>query len=451
MKSTSSGSDGVEMRIVAVDDNPDDIELIELELARSGISFALTPARNRNEFVDALALRPNIVLSDYSMPGFGAMDVIDLTRSYDETVPVIIISGSIGEDVAVEAMKRGASDYLLKDRLGRLPKALQNALERRRLDRARRDAEASRLRLAAVIEATPDFVVITDLEGQPVYLNAAAQRVCGPEVSARPTKLIFGALFPTITGQALQSAFAAAARVGFWQCETTLRDFADWETPVFLTIVAHFDDRRETERFSLLARDITVQKAALTELQQNQSLLRMASRLGRIGAWTVELPQMQITWSEEIIDMDRLARDVAAQAAATTPGVNPPRFRIGSLPPAHGDLTLIRQVLVNLVGNAVKYAGKQAEPAIEISGEARNGETIYAVKDNGVGFDEKYAGKLFGVFQRLHSEEEFEGTGVGLAIVQRIIHRHHGRVWADSKPGHGATFRFSLPSNPDSA
>jgi signal transduction histidine kinase len=124
-------------------------------------------------------------------------------------------------------------------------------------------------------------------------------------------------------------------------------------------------------------------------------------------------------------------------------------IRIDPLPPAEGDPVLLYQVLVNLLSNAIKYSGRAHTPVIEIgasenAGE-KGGETIYFVKDNGVGFNMDYAHKLFGVFQRLHGNDEFEGTGVGLAIVQRIVAKHGGRVWAEGRPGEGATFYFSLP------
>lgn len=125
--------------------------------------------------------------------------------------------------------------------------------------------------------------------------------------------------------------------------------------------------------------------------------------------------------------------------------VNRSVFTIGHLYPGNGDKALLKQVWINLITNACKYSRNQASPSIEIGSSKKNTETIYYVKDNGVGFDMKLYDKLFGVFQRLHHESEFEGTGVGLAIVQRIISRHGGKVWAEAKLNEGATFYFSLP------
>lgn len=120
-------------------------------------------------------------------------------------------------------------------------------------------------------------------------------------------------------------------------------------------------------------------------------------------------------------------------------------WKIGKLPDVKGDASMLRQVFVNLISNAVKYTGKIGKAVIEINSEEQQSETIFFVKDNGVGFDMHYSDKLFGVFQRLHSAEEFEGTGIGLANVRRIISKHGGRTWAESFPGGGAVFYFSLP------
>ena len=118
---------------------------------------------------------------------------------------------------------------------------------------------------------------------------------------------------------------------------------------------------------------------------------------------------------------------------------------IGALRPAYGDPALLRQVISNLIQNAVKFTRGRPQPRIEMGSTPNGDQTVYFVKDNGAGFDPRYKDKLFGVFQRLHRAEEFEGTGVGLAIVKRIVQRHGGRVWAEGQPDRGATFYFTLP------
>ena len=120
-------------------------------------------------------------------------------------------------------------------------------------------------------------------------------------------------------------------------------------------------------------------------------------------------------------------------------------FKFGQLLPLEGDYTLLYQVFVNLISNAVKYSSKKESPQVEIGSYPSDNNITYYVKDNGTGFNMEYAHKLFGVFQRLHTDAEFEGTGVGLAIVQRVIAKHGGKVWAEGETGKGATFYFSLP------
>ncbi len=124
------------------------------------------------------------------------------------------------------------------------------------------------------------------------------------------------------------------------------------------------------------------------------------------------------------------------------------RWKVGALPAVNGDPTLLRLVLQNLLDNAIKYSARRADPVIEIDATQAGGETVVRVKDNGIGFEMQYAAKVFGVFERLHADGEFEGTGIGLANAQRIVQRHGGRIWCEATPGEGATFYFSLPLNP---
>jgi signal transduction histidine kinase len=141
------------------------------------------------------------------------------------------------------------------------------------------------------------------------------------------------------------------------------------------------------------------------------------------------------------LDMTALAAEVVLELN----GDGTTRVDLALLPQASADAALLRQVWGNLVGNALKYSGKRRDARVEIGGRETPAETVYWVRDNGVGFDMRYVDKLFGVFQRLHGSDEFPGTGVGLAIVQRVVTRHGGRVWAESKPGEGACFYFALP------
>lgn len=144
------------------------------------------------------------------------------------------------------------------------------------------------------------------------------------------------------------------------------------------------------------------------------------------------------------VDMESLMKEVWEEVSQTEPGRRYD-FRVSSLPPAHGDRALLRQVFVNLLSNAVKFTRPREIAHIEVDFATHANETIYRVRDNGVGFDMHYADRLFGVFQRLHSASEFEGTGIGLALVQRIVVRHGGRIWAESRLGEGATFYVALP------
>jgi light-regulated signal transduction histidine kinase (bacteriophytochrome) len=146
------------------------------------------------------------------------------------------------------------------------------------------------------------------------------------------------------------------------------------------------------------------------------------------------------------IDMRALVDEVIADLQASF-GANA-HISLGELPPATGDAIVVRQVWQNLIGNALKFSHKVAQPKIEIAGAKRGGMIEYRVRDNGAGFDAAYADKLFGVFQRLHTAAEFEGTGIGLAIVRRIVQRHGGGITAEGTVGAGATIRFTLPANP---
>lgn len=179
---------------------------------------------------------------------------------------------------------------------------------------------------------------------------------------------------------------------------------------------------------------------------------RLLSVVQKEGARMGELIDDLLTFSrlgrqptvDGLVDMTRLASEVAREESMAV-GRSPDCFTVLELPAARGDVVLLRQVWVNLLSNALKYSGAKSDPKLEVWSTREPGRSVYHVRDDGVGFDMAYADKLFGVFQRLHRSDEFEGTGVGLAIVKRIVQRHGGSVWADAKLGEGATFSFALP------
>jgi PAS domain S-box-containing protein len=178
-----------------------------------------------------------------------------------------------------------------------------------------------------------------------------------------------------------------------------------------------------------------------SEAQRMGRLIDELLNFSRVGRRTMELRET---------DMLALAETAYEEAIALEPG-RKISAEMDALPAAHGEPIMLRQVWANLLMNAVKFTRHCNAALIQIGATHENGETIYFVRDNGAGFDMAHVGKLFGVFQRLHGEAEFEGTGVGLAFVKRIVQRHGGRVWAESAIDQGATFFFSLPDQPDQA
>ena len=188
----------------------------------------------------------------------------------------------------------------------------------------------------------------------------------------------------------------------------------------------------EGQRFLAVIRDSAKRGGELIDALLN------FSRLGRQ------------TLAVEPVNLTELARAVVEELRKAA-GPDGTDTIVDPLPPARGDRTLLRQVLANLIGNAFKFTRGRPHPHIEIGARREGQAVVYFVRDNGVGFDMQYADKLFGVFQRLHRADEFEGTGVGLALAQRIIQRHGGRIWADGKVDGGATFFFTLPAGPPAA
>ncbi|MEJ0056573.1 MAG: ATP-binding protein [Bacteroidota bacterium] len=176
-----------------------------------------------------------------------------------------------------------------------------------------------------------------------------------------------------------------------------------------------------------------------------EKIIKNAKRMGRLIDDLLDFSRLGRTEIKvSSIDMNALVQDVLEEIKNSGTKL-PDHLEVNALPLSKADYNLLKQVWTNLISNAIKYSGKKKQPEIRIGVITESDKIIYYIKDNGDGFDMQYYSKLFGVFQRLHKESEFTGTGVGLALVQRIILRHGGRVWAEATPGEGATFYFYLP------
>ena len=179
-------------------------------------------------------------------------------------------------------------------------------------------------------------------------------------------------------------------------------------------------------------------------IKQLSAVVQAAGTMGRMIDGLLNLSRVgRAGLQRRPVDMAGLVEKARSQLGpeAARPTL---RWEIGALPAASGDPELLQLVWTHLLSNALKYSSRQAEPRIEVGTQTADGKLVFFVRDNGAGFDMRYGGKLFNVFQRLHRQDEFEGIGIGLALVRRVIERHGGRVWADSRINGGATFYFCV-------
>jgi PAS domain S-box-containing protein len=222
---------------------------------------------------------------------------------------------------------------------------------------------------------------------------------------------------------------------------------ANRELEAFSYSVSH-DLRAPLRHMAGYAELLQKQAASTLDDKSRRYLVTILDASRRMGMLIDDLLAFSRVGRAEIqkaaVKLDQVVKEAVTEVRRETEGRDI-AWRIGALPEVNGDRALLRLVVVNLVANAVKFTRPRAHAEIRIEAADRGHEVVVTTADNGVGFDMKYADKLFGVFQRLHRPEEFEGTGIGLATVQRIVHRHGGRVWAEGAVDGGATFHFSIP------
>jgi PAS domain S-box-containing protein len=291
-------------------------------------------------------------------------------------------------------------------------------------------------------------------DGELRWLTARARtQFAGEGGDRRPARTIGAALDVTEQKKAEQ-----ALRDMTNQLETRVRErtaeleAANRELEAFSYSVSH-DLRAPLRAIDGFSRVLLEDHAERLDSEGRAYLDRVRKAVQRMGALIDDLLQLSRVARAEIrettVDLTRMAEEILAELRAAGPARRVEAV-IGQDIRPRGDARLLHVLMVNLLGNAWKFTGRTAQPRIEFGMARRDGREEYFVRDNGAGFDMQYAGKLFGAFQRLHSEREFPGTGVGLATVARIVHRHGGRIWAEGEPGRGATFHFTLqaPAGP---
>jgi signal transduction histidine kinase len=361
--------------------------LVERALKKGGIKFSFQRVESKAGFLRELKRSPPaVILSDHGLRAFDGFAALALAQERAPGVPFIFVASALGEEMASQAFKRGAADFVLKHRLGTLPSAIRRALGQTRLRLRRKQAEEEVRRQKAELE------------------KQVAERT---------------------------EALAVATK----------------ELENFSYSVSH-DLRAPLRHINGFVEIFLATKAAALDEESRRYLETIAASAKLMGRLLDDLLTFSRTARAEL-DQTRVA--LADLVPAVIRDLQPEsrdravEWVVSPLPEVDADPVLLRQVLLNLIGNALKFTRGREVPRIEIGSRSNRAEHVFFVRDNGVGFDPRYAHKLFGVFQRLHRAAEFEGTGIGLAIVSRIIHRHGGRTWAEGRPDKGATFFVALP------
>jgi PAS domain S-box-containing protein len=488
--------------ILVVNDDPDQLELMSEALKMAGYRV-LNASDGHEAFEIAKRKLPDLVISDVRMPRVDGVDLCRLIRSDHNlgAIPILLAS-ALQKDTesAIEGLEAGADDYLeIPFDMMRLIAQVARLIERKKYVDALRDSNS---KYKMLIEQASDGIFILDQKG---YLTEVNSQACEMLGFGREEMLKLNAkglvLTETTTTVLPSLAELQSGKTFLGECHLRCNDGSLIQVEISAKML---DDGR----IQAIARDITERKLAEEQIRRLNETLerRVAERTAQLEEINTELESFSYSvshdlraplrfisgfadllvkrsattlddvglrylkvisesvkeagdlvddilsfsrmgraeMSETVVNMDPLVKETLEMLDTETKG-RTIVWRIESLPKIQGDPSMLKIVWQNLLTNAIKYTRPRAEAVIEIGSESSGHEYIFFVRDNGVGFDMESADKLFGVFRRLHSDQEFEGTGIGLANVRRIIHRHSGHTWAEGKVGCGATFYFSLP------
>jgi two-component system, sensor histidine kinase and response regulator len=379
--------------ILIVDDRPENIFALEKLLEKPSRTF-VTANSGKEGLTLALNNNIDLVILDVQMPEMDGFEVAQILKSSKRTkdVPIIFASAEKKERQSImKGFEEGAVDYLPKPLDPELTKAKVSVLLKIQLQK-RELAEKNKSLEKAEVEI--------------LQLNSELQK--------NNEQLL-------TVNKDLESFSYSVSH--------------DLRAP--LRSIIGYSKALEEDYHEKLDAD---GKRQLSIIQQNA--IRMNTLIDNLLEFS-KLGKKELEKSE--VDTGSLVQNVINEVKNSRNYTT--KVNVSALPTVHGDPTLLTQVWVNLISNAFKYSSKKEAPVVEVGSKEETGETLFYVKDNGAGFDMAYANKLFGVFQRLHKVDEFEGTGIGLSLVKRIINRHGGRIWAEAAPGKGATFYFTLPNS----
>jgi PAS domain S-box-containing protein len=491
-------------RLLTVDDSITYLQELGSQLRQEGYDVVL--AKSGEEALELLEVQPvDCILLDLIMPGLSGQETCRRIKQRVEwrNIPLVMLTARDDRDGMIEGINAGADDYIAKSADFDVLKARLRAQLRRkhfedenrriREQLVRRETEA---RFQRLTHSNIIGVILGDIGGRLTDANDTFLTMLGySRAELESGKLRWDEQAPSEWREQTKTAVEQLRSVGSaipYENEYFRKDGSRLATMVGLvlmedsdTVVGFVLDRtehrlaeeklkryavaleesnRELESFSysvshdlraplrhvqgyieLLTRETAASQLSDKAQRHLQTITDASIEMGQLIDDLLAFSRMnQITLHESHVGLDGLVQATVRDLETATQGRNID-WNIAPLPEVIGDPSALKQVLVNLIGNAVKYSRPRDPAQIEIgcAGE-EDGRLILFVRDNGVGFDMQYAHKLFGVFQRLHRADEFEGTGIGLAIVQRVIARHHGRVWAEGTLDRGATFYFTL-------
>jgi signal transduction histidine kinase len=360
-----------------VEDNALDAALVVRALCKDGFDIAADVVQDEAAFTRALRTHPpEVVLADYNLPNWKGMEALKVLLSEGLDIPMILVSGALGDVTAVECIKQGATDYVLKDELARLPEVIRRALREKNERSLRHQAEEDLARkIDELARSNADleqfaYVASHDLQ-EPLRMVTAYTQL----------------LSERYHGQLDESAakFLGYASEGAQRMQVLIQDLL---------------------AFSRVGRNSAACGSVDCNAVMADVLLTLASAILESGA-------------------------VVTHAG---------------LPAVWGVRTQMAQVFQNLIGNAIKFRGKEP-PVVSVQSEKSGQHWQFSVSDNGIGIPPEYAENIFVVFQRLHTRNEYPGNGIGLAICKKIIERCGGRIWMESQAGSGSTFKFIMPSH----